>query len=77
MRRRPSPTLLAAVGICAAVSALGQPRPATAALVSYLAIATLAGRRFALLACLAVAVGLIVASPPHKPDQPATAVERR
>lgn len=74
--KRLTPALLAAITICGAIAAFGQPRPAVAALLSYLAVSTVAGRRIALLACLAVAVGLTAASPPHHPAEPPTVESR-
>jgi hypothetical protein len=59
---------LLAAATCTAVALLHQPRPAIAALASYPAFRLAARRRgLALIACLAIALGLIATSPPHHP----------
>ncbi len=60
--------LLAAAAISGAVAALGQPRPAIGALLSFAAMWAAAGRRLALIACVVAALGLIAAAPPRHPS---------
>ena len=69
--------LLACVALCTVTAALHQPRPAIGALITGATVAVSGARRLALLACVIVAFGLVVATPPRHPADQSSVHARR
>jgi hypothetical protein len=60
-RLRGAPAFAAAM--CAGLAAMDEARPAAASFVSFLALLSVVGRRWALLLCAGIALGLMATEP--------------